>query len=36
MEEKKKVKFALKKSSDYRLIPANGAGGCHPQGRFHP
>jgi hypothetical protein len=35
MEEKKKVKFALKKSSDYRLIPANGAwGGVTPRGDF--
>jgi hypothetical protein len=35
MDEKKKVKFGFKKSSDYRIIPANGAwGGVTPRGDF--
>jgi hypothetical protein len=35
MEEKKKAKFILKRSSDYRLIPANGAwGGITPRADF--
>lgn len=35
MEEKKKVKFVFEKSSDYKLIPANGAwGGVSSRGDF--
>jgi hypothetical protein len=35
MSESKKIKFVFKKSSDYKLLPVNGAwGGLTPRGDF--